>query len=252
MALPRRARAADAAAAPPPIELTVYAAASLRDALGEIATICEGPTGSRLLFNFGASNDLARQIVAAHKADIFFSADESWMEHVAGAGLVDAASRRALLSNRLVVVAPSDSTLAVAGAADLARASIRRLALANPDAVPAGRYAKAWLEKSGVWEKVRDRVVPGTDVRATLATVEAGAVEAGIVYRTDAAITSRVRVVYVVPEEEGPRIVYPVAAMGDRPHLDTARRVVDCFSGQKAREQFERLGFVTIARAGGP
>jgi len=234
------------------VEITVYAAASLRDALGEISKVCEGPTGSHLVYNFGASNDLAQQIVAANKADVFFSADEKWMDHVADAKLVDAGSRRALLSNRLAVVAPADSALAVGGAADLASAAVKRLALANPEAVPAGKYAKAWLEKAGVWDKVRERIVPGTDVRATLATVEAGAVDAGIVYKTDAAMSSRVRVLYIVPEAEGPRIVYPVAALGgDRPHLDVARRVVECFAGRDARGVFERLGFVAIEPAGG-
>jgi molybdate transport system substrate-binding protein len=174
------------------------------------------------------------------------------MDHVAGASLVDAASRRPLLSNRLAVVVPADSALAVGGAADLAHAAVKRLALANPDAVPAGRYARAWLEKSGVWDKVRERVVPGADVRATLALVESGAVDAGLVYRTDAAISSRVRVLYIVPEAEGPRIVYPVAALRDRPHLDTARHVVECFAGFEARGVFERLGFVAIEPVAGP
>jgi molybdate transport system substrate-binding protein len=161
---------------------------------------------------------------------------------------VDAASRRSLLSNRLVVVAPADSDLTIASAADLV-AKVKRLSLAHPDAVPAGKYAKAWLVKAGVWEQAKGKVVPAPDVRAALAAVEAGATQAGIVYRTDAAIAKRAKVVYIVPESEGPRISYPVAALGDRPHTAAARRVVDCFAGSDARAVFERFGFLVLDAA---
>ncbi len=241
--------AAAPAGAGPPVEIAVYAAASLRDALGAIAPVCEGRTGTRLIFNFGASNDLARQIVAADKAEVFLSADEGWMDKVAEAGLLDADSRRSLLSNRLVVVVPSDSTLSIGSAADLAADAVKRLSLANPDAVPAGKYAKAWLEQAGAWGKVRERVVPATDVRASLAAVEAGAVDAGVVYRTDAAIAKRVKVAWTVPESEGPKISYPIAAMKNGPRHDLARRVVDCFEGKEAHDLFERFGFVVVEPA---
>ena len=242
---------ASGAEAPPP-EIAVYAAASLKDALTTMAPACEAHAGVRLVHNFGATNDLARQIVAANKADLFFAADESWMDKVAEAHLIGEGSRRALLSNRLAVVVPIDSTLAIASAADLAGAAVRRLALANPEAVPAGRYAKAWLESAGAWARVSRRVVPAPDVRAALAAVEAGAVEAGVVYTTDAAISHRVRVAYVVPESEGPRIVYPLAALKDRPHTDLARRVAECYAGPYARAIFERFGFVVIGAAPSP
>ena len=230
-----------AAPAPAP-EVTVYAAASLRDALQEIAPACESAAGVRFVFNFGGSNDLARQIVVANKADVFFSADEAWMDHVAGEGLVDQASRRRLLSNRLVVMIPEGSRRVIESAASLT--TVRRLALANPDAVPAGRYAKAWLEKAGVWTQVSDRVVSFPDVRATLAAGEAGVVDAGVVYRTDARIARHAQVALEVPEREGPPIACVVAAMQDRPNIEAARRVIDCFAGAGARAVFERLGFV--------
>ncbi|HZN03994.1 MAG TPA: molybdate ABC transporter substrate-binding protein [Candidatus Polarisedimenticolia bacterium] len=240
------APAVRAAAPAAPIELTVYAAASLKDALNALAPVCGKSAGASLLFNFGASNDLARQIQAANKADVFFSADESWMDQVAAAGLVDASSRRSLLSNRLVVVTPADSSLAVGAAADLAGPNVKRLSLANPDAVPAGKYAKAWLERAGVWDEVKDKVVPAPDARAALAAVESGAVEAGVVYRTDAGIAKRAKVVFTVPESEGLRISYPVAALEDRPSLAASRKVVDCFSGPEGRAVFERFGFVVL------
>ena len=245
-ALPGAGRpwAATPAADSAPVEIAVYAATSLRDAMARVQPICEAATGTKLVLNLGASNELARQIRAANKADVFISADEDWMNTLAEAGLVDTASRRRLLSNGLVVVGPADSPLAIRGAADLAAPGVRRLALADPAAVPAGRYARAWLERQGVWERVRDRVVPGMDVRAALAAVEAGAVEAGIVYRTDMALARQARILFEVPPAEGPAISYPAAALDDRPHLETARRVVDCLASPAADEVFRSLGFI--------
>src|SRR6267142_5783715 len=224
-------------------EINVYAAAGLRDVLQEIAPACEDAVGAHLVFNFGASNDLARQIEAGNKADVFFSADEAWMDHVAQAGLADAGSRHSLLSNRLVVVGLKDSPLNIQSPRDLVGPEVRRISLANPEAVPAGKYAKAWLEKVGLWDHLRDHVLPGLDVRAALAAVESGGAEAGVVYRTDAAMSKKVRIVYEVPEGDGPRISYPVAALRDRPRLDVARRVVAWLSGPKAAATFEQNGF---------
>jgi molybdate transport system substrate-binding protein len=233
---------------PAPPEINVYAAASLRDVLQQLAPACEEAAGARLVFNFGASNDLARQIEAGNKADLFFSADEAWMDHVAQAGLVDAESRRSLLSNRLVVVGLKDGPLSIQSPLDLVGPDVRRISLANPEAVPAGKYAKAWLEKVGLWDRLRERVLPGLDVRAALAAVESGGAEVGVVYRTDAALSKKVRVVYEVPEGEGPRISYPVAAMRDRPRLEVSRRVVACLSGPAAEAAFERYGFIVQGR----
>jgi len=236
------------AEAPAPPEIDVYAAASLRDVLQQLAPACEEAAGARLVFNFGASNDLARQIEAGNKADLFFSADEAWMDRVAAAGLVDPESRRSLLSNRLVVVGLKDSPLKVQSPLDLVGPDVRRISLANPEAVPAGKYAKAWLEKAGLWDRLRERVLPGLDVRAALAAVESGGAEVGVVYRTDATLSKKVRVVYEVPEGEGPHISYPVAAMRDRPRLEVARRVVAWLSGPAAAAAFERDGFIVQGR----
>jgi molybdate transport system substrate-binding protein len=244
------AAAARAAAGGEPPELQIYAAASLRDALEELSPALERATGARPVLNLGASSDLARQIVAANKADLFFSADPAWMDHVAAAGLVDADSRRAPLANRLAVVVPADSPVAIGSAADLARPGIRRLSLANPEVVPAGKYARAWLESRGAWREVEARVIPALDVRAALAAVAAGAADAGIVYRTDAAISQRVRVALEVPESEGPPITYALAALRDRPHLEVARAAVAWLCGPEAARVFERLGFVV--RGGAP
>ena len=232
-------------AAGPDIELTVYAASSLGDVLREIAPICERQSGARVVFNIASSSHLARQIVAANKADLFLSADTYWMEHVTRAGLVDPSSRRRLLSNRLVVIAPADSALKVSGPADLAGTGIRRLSLADPEAVPAGKYARSWLEKEGLWRRVSARVIPAVDVRAALAAVELGVVDAGVVYRTDARTSKKVRVLYEVPEDRGPRISYPLAVLLERPYLDLAREFGACLSSPGVRAAFERHGFVT-------
>lgn len=232
-----------------PVAIQLYAAASLRDVLYELGPALERVTGTSVTLNLGASSDLARQIVAANKADVYFSADETWMNHVAEAGLVDEASRRSPLSNRLVVVVPADSRLDIRSAADLAAPTVRRLSLAHPETVPAGKYAKAWLESRGQWVAVAERVVPALDVRAALVAVESGAVEAGVVYSTDAAISRGVRVAYVVPESAAPRISYTLAALAERPHLDAARAVVTWLAGPEAAPVFERFGFVPRATA---
>lgn len=230
-----------------PVELQVYAAASLRDVLQEMAPAIERATGTRLLFNLGGSNELARQIVAANRADVYVSADEAWMDRVAEAGLVDTESRRSPLANRLVVVVPAASPLRIDSAQDLAAAAVRRLALADPEAVPAGRYAKSWLEAQGVWSAVAARVVPTLDVRAALAAVESGAVEAGVVYRTDAATSSRARVAYLVPPGAGPEVSYAIAALRSRPHLEASRAVVAWLCGPQAAPVFARHGFIPRA-----
>lgn len=245
---------------PPPkpaVELTVYAAASLREALAAI-----GPTYARdhavsLVFNFGSSGDLARQILAANQADLFLSADEKELDRVAAEKLLDAGSRANVLSNQLVVVEPYDAKdpkrtvfTAPFAPAQLARPEVKLLALADPAIVPAGRYAKAWLESKALWKPLEKRVLPGTDVRAALASVESGAVEAGIVYRTDAAISKRVRIVHAVPVEEGPRIVYGFAALAQRPHLAEARDFLAHLRSPAARTVFEARGFLVLPAAG--
>jgi molybdate transport system substrate-binding protein len=237
-----------------PVEITVYAAASLREALTEIASEYDEKNGTKIVFNFGSSGDLSRQIIAANKADLFFSADEKEMDRVAAEKLLDESTRKVLLSNQLVVIEPLDAKKPDASIftkpfapEQLAGALVKRLSLANTDSVPAGRYAKAWLEKKELWTKVEDRVLPGVDVRAALAAVESGAAQAGIVYRTDAAISKKVRIVHAVPITEGPRISYPLAVIKDRPRSADAKRFANYLASDPARTVFERDGFVISA-----
>jgi molybdate transport system substrate-binding protein len=162
------------------------------------------------------------------------------MDEVERAGLVQAGERVDLLSNRLVVVVPVPVATVLATADDLL--GVRRLALGDPEAVPAGIYARLWLEKRGLWERLGGRVVPTLDVRAALAAVESGNADAGIVYRTDAAISKRVRVALEVPAEEAPRIVYPVALLTTS-RGPAARAFFEHLRSPEARAVFDRLGF---------
>jgi molybdate transport system substrate-binding protein len=221
-------------------EVVVFAAASLADALREIGKIFEAQTGHHIVLSFAGSNDLARQIRAGAPAEVFVSASVERMDEVERAGLVRAGERFDLLSNGLVVVAPAAAPRATMPAEGLI--DVRSLALGDPEAVPAGIYARRWLEKRGLWDRVRDRVVPTLDVRAALAAVESGNADAGIVYRTDAAISKRVRVVLEVRGEEAPRIVYP-AALLTASRGPAARAFYERLRSPAAREVFERLGF---------
>ena len=222
-------------------EVLVFGAASLTESLQEIGKAFEARTGTAVRFSFGASSDLARQIQAGAPADVFFSADTAKMDALEKAGLVRVADRREFLSNRLVVVVSSASSLRITGAKDLAK--LPRLALADPGAVPVGIYARKWLEAEGVWTEVNPKVVPTLDARAALAAVESEAVDAGIVYRTDAAISKKVRVAFVVVN--GPAITYSLASLGAS-KSSAAQRFVDFAAGKAGRAVFERRGFAIL------
>jgi molybdate transport system substrate-binding protein len=224
-------------------EVTVFAAASLTDCLKELATTFEQNTGHKVVFNLGGSNDLARQIKAGAPADIFFSADKPQMDGLEAAGLVKAQDRIDVLSNVLVIVIPVASTVRLSAPAELS--SLGKLALADPQAVPAGVYARTWLESVGLWEKIKDKVVPTLNVRAALAAVESENADAGIVYRTDAAISKRVKIAFEVPKEQGPAIVYPLARLADSKKPATAD-LIRYLTSPAARDVYARYGFLVL------
>jgi molybdate transport system substrate-binding protein len=231
------------------IELNVSAATSTRDALLALEADYERDHFVDLVFNFGSSGDLSKQIVAAPKADVFLSADEKEMDKVDQAKLVATGTRKTLLSNQLVVIEPADAPSIFTTPfepSQLADPKVQRLSLGNVETVPAGRYAKAWLEKVGVWTEVADRVLPAVDVRAALAAVESAGAQAGIVYRTDVARSKKARIVLAVPMEQGPKIAYPVAAIAGRPTEKEARAFVDFLTAERARPAFEGCGFVFL------
>ncbi len=224
-------------------EVTLFAAASLTDALEEVARGFEKTTGHKVVFNLGGSNDLARQIKAGAPADVFFSADRAQMDGLVGSGLVRAEDCVNVLSNVLVVIVPFSAPARLRGPDDLRR--VTRLALADPQAVPAGVYARSWLESVGLWKELQERVVPTLNVRAALSAVESGNVDAGIVYRTDARASKRVDVAFEVPREQGPAIVYPLARIATSKKAATAD-LVSTLTSPAAREVYARYGFIVL------
>jgi len=216
---------------------TVLAASSLQESLTEAAKAWAQQGHSPPRLSFAASSALARQVEGGAPADLYLSADEEWMDRLAGEGLLREGSRADLLTNDLVLITPRG-----APAAGLDALASGRVALADPDAVPAGRYARAALESLGLWERVKGRIVPAENVRAALALVERGEVPLGIVYATDAQASQGVTVAYRFPPESHPPIRYPVAVLAASRHHDTS--VFQAFlASEEAQRIFERHGF---------
>jgi len=213
-------------------DVLVFAAASLTDVLQELGAAYEHSGHDHVMYNFGASSDLARQITAGAPADVFFSADVARMEELEKAGLVERSERRNVLSNTLVIVTPADAKIALSQPADLQ--SIRSLAL-----------AKAYLKSLGLWEALEGKVVPTLDVRAALAAVDGGHADAGIVYATDAAISKKVRVAVRVPREQGPAIVYTLAPL-ERSTKPATRALLRFLASQEAEQTYTRFGFIVL------
>jgi molybdate transport system substrate-binding protein len=243
--------AAPAVAQPADEPVTIFAAASTTDALNEIAEAFAARTGGSLRPVLAASSTLARQIAQGAPADLFLSASIQWMDELDGQRLLAPGTREPLLANRLVLIAPADSPLALRLAPGLPLAALLgdgRLAVGDPAHVPAGIYARQALEALGLWDQVADRLAQAANVRAALALVDRGEVAAGIVYETDAAIAPRVKIVDAFPDAVTPPIVYPLAIVAgrDRPAV---RAAYDFLRGDEAAAIFARHGF-TRARAG--
>src|SRR6266850_6154655 len=226
-------------------EILVAAAASLSDVLKELSAAYQSKGKNTVKFNFGPSSTLARQIEEGAPADMFFSADLVQMDDLDKNGRLEPGTRKNLLSNQLVIVVPSDSKLAIASPKDLLKSEVKRIALAEPP-VPVGVYSSKYLEAEGLWDKIKAKVVPVQDVRATLASVESGNVEAGFVYKTDAAVSKKVKIVYEVPIDKGPRIVYPVAIVKESKRKDTARNFMNYLQSPAAKDAFKKYGFVVL------
>jgi molybdate transport system substrate-binding protein len=228
-------------------ELLVFAASSLTNALDEIGAAYTRDTGQAVKFSYAASSALARQIEAGARADAFFSADAEWMDYVQKRKLIDAETRRDLLANRLVLIAPaaSDVKLKITPGFKLAEAlGSGRLATGDPEYVPVGRYARSALTTLGVWSDVADRLVRADNVRTALAFVSRGEAPLGIVYVTDALVDKGVRVVDTFPEDTHLRIVYPVAVTSGA--RAGAKRFAESLQQAAARETFRRFGFIVL------
>jgi molybdate transport system substrate-binding protein len=243
-ALPLACVAAESGAPQP---LLVYAAVSLSDSLGEAGRRFEARGGARVKFSFAASSTLARQIEAGADADMFASADLAWMDYLQARRLIRPGTRRNALGNRLVLIAPADSRVALKIAPKFALAAAlgrSRLTTGDPDTVPAGRYARAALTSLGVWDGVAGRLVRADSVRNALGFVARGDAALGIVYATDAAIDPRVRVVDTFPAASHPPIVYPFAVTA-RGGPD-AVKFLEFLRGPETAAIFERHGFIVL------
>jgi molybdate transport system substrate-binding protein len=231
-------------------EVTVFAAASLKNALDEAAKAYETKTGDKVVISYAASSALAKQIEGGAPADIFFSADLDWMDYLEKKNLINAASRKTFLGNTLVLIAPKDSTVSLSIEKNFpllqALGPDGKLAMASVDSVPAGKYGKAALIYLGVWEAVAPRVAQAENVRAALAFVARSETPLGIVYGTDAKAEPAVRVVGTFPEESHPKIEYPVALLVNA--KPAARTFLDFILSPEAAPIFEAQGFSILAK----
>jgi molybdate transport system substrate-binding protein len=219
---------------------TVLAASSLQGALEEAAGAWTARGHPAPVLSFAATSALARQAEQGAPADLFVSADQDWMDTLEQEGLLRAGTRRDLLRNRLVLV-----TRRGGAARSIGELGDGRLALADPGAVPAGKYARAALESLGEWDALEGRIVPAENVRAALALVERGEAPLGIVYATDAIASERVEVLRELPEASHPPIRYPAAVLAGSEHPDAAG-LLAFLSSAEAMRIFERHGFGTI------
>lgn len=238
--------------AAPPVQakdVIVFAAASLKNALDDAITAYEKFGGGRVVASYAASSALARQIDSGANADLFISADLDWMNEVEKHNLIDRATRKNLLGNKIVLIAPT--------AAHAAKVDIRpgfdlrgllkdgRLAMANPDAVPAGKYGKAALETLGVWDSVKDKVASAENVRGALLFVDRGEAPYGIVYATDAAADKNVAIVGEFPDDTHPPIIYPIALTTANNDPD-AKKFLSFLESAAAKPAFEKQGFTIL------
>ncbi|HUK57789.1 MAG TPA: molybdate ABC transporter substrate-binding protein [Stellaceae bacterium] len=228
----------------------VFAAASLKNALDDAAASFEKGGGGEVKISYAASSALARQIESGAPADMFISADLDWMKYVADRNLIQTDTRANLLGNRLVLIAPASSKLALEVKPGFALADALgggRLAMADPESVPAGKYGKAALQKLGVWSAVVAKIAPAEDVRAALRFVARGEAPLGIVYATDAAAEPDVRIVAAFPQDSYPPIIYPVALTSTSKN-PAAAKFEAFLRSPAARPFFEKQGFTLLSR----
>ncbi|MCW1887162.1 molybdate ABC transporter substrate-binding protein [Luteolibacter flavescens] len=220
-------------------ELRVAAAASLAETVTEIAAAYEKAHGTKVTPAFAGSNVLARQIEAGAPLDVFISADEATMKKVEEAKLVRDVTK--LLTNSLVIVVPAESATTVTSGKDLA--NFKRIAIGDPAAVPAGVYAKTWLTGQKLWDSIGPKCIGSENVRAALAAVESGNADAAIVYKTDAAISKKVKIAWTVPASESPAVIYPVAVCTGTKQADEAGKFAGFLKSEEASKIFAARGF---------
>ena len=227
-------------------ELVIFGAMSLTDSLTEVSQRFGTARNVKVYCNFAGSSTLQRQIEKGAPADVFISASPKQMDALQGDGLLYEGSRQDILTNRLVLVAPINSSLSMTDVGMLAQDSIRRIAIGEPSSVPAGIYGREALTHLGVWDTVEPKLIPSTDVRSTLAYVGSGEVDVGIVYQTDAAISRKVRSIYQFPDSSHSPIVYPAAVLRDTGHKALAQAFLDYLQTAEVAAIFEKYGFSVV------
>ena len=227
-------------------ELVIFGAMSLTDTLTEVSQRFGAARNVKVYCNFAGSSTLQRQIEKGAPSDVFISASPKQMDALQDEGFLYDGSRRDILSNRLVLVAPVDSSLSMINAGMLAQDSIRRIAIGEPNSVPAGIYGREALRHLGVWDAVQSKLIPSADVRSTLAYVESGEVDLGVVYQTDAATSKKVRIIYQFPDSSHSPIVYPAAVLRDTRHKDLAQAFLDYLQTAEVAAIFEKHGFSVV------
>lgn len=224
-------------------KLTVFAAASLTDVLPRVAEAykAENPNDS-IQFNFDGSSRLAKEIEQGAPADIFFSADTEWMDYLAKANKITPPTRENVLHNEIVWVVPASAAKFPKEVGEIAKAPISKLALAGEN-VPISKYAKAALEKAGVWQAVENKIVRGENVRTSLKWAAEKEVTAAVVYRTDAQSNTKVKIAFVFPQNSYPEVVYPVAVVKTSAQAESAGKFVSFLKSSKAKTIFAAAGF---------
>ena len=228
-------------------ELSVFAAISLKDALTEIGATFIVENQVKVYYNFAASTTLQRQLENGAPGDVFISASPRQVVALETSGLLEAESRRNLLTNRLVLVADETAEISVETPTNLVVPEISRIAIGHPDIVPAGAYAKEALAYFGLWETLRPKLIFGTDVRATLAYVTAGNVDIAVVYKTDTTLTEDINVLYQLPPKAYTPITYPAVVMKESPRKQLAHRFITYLQSMESGEIFEKHGFTVLA-----
>jgi molybdate transport system substrate-binding protein len=234
-----------AAEAPQPVELTISAAVSLKDALAEIqANYAKTKPNVKLVFNLGASGSLQKQIEQGAPADIFISAAPKQMDELEAKNLINKATRKNLVENKLVLIVPLDSKLGLSKYEDLQKPEVKQISVGEPSVVPAGQYAQEVLQKLNIWDKVKDKAVLAKDVRTVLTYVETGNVDAGIVYKTDAASSKKIKIAATAPEGSHKPIIYPAAVLSGAKQTKAAEEFLAYLSGPEGKPVLEKYGFV--------
>ena len=223
--------------------ITVFAAASLADVMEELSETFREEAGVKVSYSLGGSQILAQQIIRGAPADVFISADELAMERMDSKGLLEPGTRANLLTNELVLIVPSDDGSSIETLEQLGEPDVGRIAIADPELAPAGRYAKEALVSLGLWEKVEGKLILGADVRITLAYLTSGNSDAAIVYRTDVQLSRGAKVMEVVPQESHSTVEYPVALMKSAKETGAPERFVAFLKGDIATGIFQKYGF---------